>query len=137
MRLVTVHQARLLEKLGLKEYSTYRYAYLFGKQYIMQRAFKTDKRPSRMLIVPSVDEAIDFLRRKYDVTIYSSAAPFVDPCCKQKILYGFSVKFCNRKWGWNMREFLGKTKWSSDIYAAKRMAITIALRYLIKKYHGK
>lgn len=81
----------------------------------------------------SVDEVIDWIRRKYNVVIYNSADPFVSPN-SNKILYSYEVKACSTYWGWNMREIIGKTGWSSNHYGMKRQAITMALRW-IKKHH--
>ena len=80
----------------------------------------------------SVDETIDFLRKKFHIIIYNKAAPFVDPVTNSFIYYGFKVKFCNVGRGWNFRENLGESKWSRNIYAAKRMAITIAIKHAFK-----
>ncbi len=80
--------------------------------------------------IPSVDETIDWLRKKFNVVIYNSAAPFVDPATNSFIYYGFRVKFCNVGRGWNFRENIGETKWSKNVYATKRMAITIAIKYV-------
>lgn len=83
-------------------------------------------------LIPSVDEAIDWLRKKFNVMIYHSAAPFVDPTTNSFVYYGFKVKFCNVGHGWNFRENIGESKWSKNIYAAKRMAITTAIKYAFK-----
>ena len=80
------------------------------------------------LAVPDVDQAIDWLRKKYHIIIYHSHAPFVNPQLNNAICYTFSIKQCDRQWGWNQRKSFGRTKMSKNIYSAKRMAITIALR---------
>lgn len=82
--------------------------------------------------IPTVDEAIDFLRKKFNVVIYNKAAPFVDPITNSYIRYAFKVKFCDTKNGWNFRENIGESKWSKNIYSAKRQAITIAIKYAAK-----
>mgnify|MGYP006916054875 CR=1 FL=1 len=81
--------------------------------------------------LPTVDEAIDWLRRKFHVIVYDATEPFVDPI-KKHILYAYRVKYCNVRWGWNQREQIGCSKRSKDSYAAKRTAIWIAIRYIIK-----
>ena len=83
---------------------------------------------------PTVDEVIDRIRIKYDIVIYNSHAPFVHhlPTGKKQIVYGFSVKKCDIKSGWNFRIQIGRTEDTSNIYKAKREAITMALEYIIK-----
>lgn len=80
----------------------------------------------------TVDEAIDWIRRKFNVMIFDATEPYVDPI-EKKIKYAYRVKFCNKTWGWNQRERIGQTKWSNDSYAAKRTAIWIAIRYINRK----
>lgn len=84
------------------------------------------------LVPVHVDRVIDWLRIKFNIIIFNAAAPFVDPV-KKTIMYSYTVKFCNTNWGWNCREIIGQTKWSKNIYAMKRQAIWIAIRYLKKK----
>lgn len=140
MKLVTINQALILKDLGFKEYTT-RYAWKHWNAkpnaYELQKhpvSIRNDNHRQMIIAVPSVDEAIDWLRRKYNIVIANSVLPFVDPTTN-KILYQFTVKRCNLQHGWNFREILGKTK-SYNIYAAKRMAITIALKY-VKKSKNK
>lgn len=84
-------------------------------------------------ICPNIDDAIDFLRKKYSIMIYNSAAPYVDPCnTPTRVKYGFRFKFCNLNHGWNFREYIGEPQWSYNIYAAKRMCLTIAIKYAFK-----
>lgn len=78
----------------------------------------------------SVDEAIEWLRRKYNVVIYNKAAPFVDPKSRGDILYAYAVKFCNVKRGYNFRENVGEGMWNKNIFTAKKEAITIAVKYI-------
>lgn len=82
-----------------------------------------------------IDEVINFLRVKYNVHIYNSAAPFV--CEKGYVLYGFSVKKCNPKWGWNCRTHIGSSKWRRNIYDAKREAIKIAVNWILNQQNNK
>lgn len=81
--------------------------------------------------VPTVDEAIDWLRRKFDIIIYNSNTPFVDPKTND-IVYSFGVKQCSKRWGWNQRVLLGRTPTHKNIYTIKRKAISIALTFIIK-----
>lgn len=84
----------------------------------------------------TVDDAIDWLRRKYNIVIYNTIEPFVDPV-SNKILYRMSVKQCNLRDGWNGRIYIGESKLTSNIYAAKRQAVSIAIRWIKKKCNGK
>lgn len=84
----------------------------------------------------TVDEVIDAIRMKFNVIIYNTAPPHVDPVSK-KIIYGFSVKVCNTKWGWNARKYLGQTKWRTNIYQAKREAIDIAINWILSQKSEK
>lgn len=80
-----------------------------------------------------IDKVIDAIRRKYNVHIYNSAAPFVtkETDTKNVVLYGFGVKYCNLKHGWNSRQYIGKARWSKNIYEAKRKAINIAIKWIL------
>lgn len=130
-QLVTRKQALMLEELDFNDYVSNCIFIPGTRPYIYHRV----NNHSRHIYVtlPTVDEAIDWLRRKFDIVIYDAAAPFVDPTSNKGILYSYKVKACNPKWGWNMRESLGQTKWSPNHYAMKRQAVAIALRWLIKK----
>jgi len=88
------------------------------------------------LMVPNVDQAIDYLRKMYNIVIYNKMVPYVEPV-SHRIIYCFSVKWCNLRDGWNGRENIGTTDYTHDIYEAKRQAISIALNYLKNKKHGK
>lgn len=82
---------------------------------------------------PTVDEAIDWLRRKYNIHIYTCIEPFVDPNdSKGSVLYRYGVKWCDRRNGWNGRLVIGKTNLSKNPYSLKRQAITFALRWIVK-----
>lgn len=84
-----------------------------------------------------VDDAIDWLRRKYNIHIYTAMEPFIDPTDeKRPVLYRFAVKYCNQRDGWNGRIYIGETKLSPNVYTLKKQAITLALRW-IKKNHIK
>ena len=83
--------------------------------------------------VPTVDEAIDWLRRKYDIIVYNKIPPFVDPIdhTHKTILFRYGVKRCDTiVLGWNGRVDLGSTDMSTNVYALKRAAINIALKYI-------
>lgn len=88
----------------------------------------------RLISQPSVDQAIDWLRRKFNIIIYNAIEPFVDPTVKKpRILYRYSVKWCNLRDGWNGRKYIGESKLIENPYVAKRQAIMIAIRYIKKK----
>lgn len=106
--LVTIKQAVELRSLGFDDWASHRDLYLS---------------------VPTVDEAIDWIRRKFNVVIYNSTEPVVR---NKKIRYGYAVKYCNKHWGWNQRVYISRGEWSFDHYAAKRMAITKALKWIKK-----
>lgn len=130
--LVTQNQALMLKELGFREYVNDCIFIITGtRSWSNYRVNNSDKKV--YVALPTVDEAIDWLRRTFDIVIYDTAAPFVDPTSNKGILYSYKVKACNPKWGWNMRESLGQTKWSPNHYGMKRQAIAIALRWLIKK----
>ena len=84
------------------------------------------------MIYPTVDQIIDFLRKKYNIIIYNKIEPFVDPKM-HNIVFKFAVKWCNIRDGWNGRKYIGETKLLTDIYEAKREAIDIAIEYLKKR----
>ena len=80
-----------------------------------------------------VDDAIDWLRSKYNIHVYTAMEPFVDPTDeKRPVLYRFAVKYCNQRDGWNGRIYIGETKLSPNVYTLKRQAITLALRWIKK-----
>lgn len=80
-----------------------------------------------------IDAVIDHIRVKFCVHIYNYAAPFVTKYTETKnvVLYGFGVKYCNLKHGWNQRVYIGKTPWKENIYDAKRRAIDIAIKWIL------
>lgn len=85
-----------------------------------------------VLLVPTVDDVVDWLRKKHHIIIYNCVEPFVDPV-DGRIKYGYKVKKCNKKWGWNYREYVGNRVISHDCYAAKRVCIWNAIRYIKKQ----
>lgn len=134
-QLVTINQAIILKKLGYKE-SCVHYAWAMGDKPLITEGVSANwNKPgsSAFMSVPTVDEAIDWLRRKFGIVIYNNSAPFVDPHTNDFIHYGYAVKRCYVHSGYNFREKIGKVVSSKNIYAAKRMAIAIALRYISKR----
>lgn len=138
-KLVTIYQASLLRRLGFKEPTT-RYAYKFTEEEeyklqhtsIREYSFQTDM----FLNIPTVDEAIDWIRRKHNVIIANKAIPFINPVTN-KIVYSFTVKWCNSYMGWNGRITIGHSHWNSDCYVSKREAITLALKWIKKQKENK
>ena len=88
------------------------------------------------LILPTVDEIIDYFREKYQIIIYHKAPPFVDPR-NMRITYCFAIKRCSLRDGWNGRIRIGQTEWGYDIYQLKREAISIVLNYLKNQKNDK
>lgn len=84
------------------------------------------------LTVPNVDMIIDLLRKDHNIIIHHKMEPFVSPTLN-KIIYCFSVKWCNLRDGWNGRKYIGQSEYGHDIYELKREAITIAINYLKEK----
>jgi hypothetical protein len=81
-----------------------------------------------------IDDVIDWLRRKYNIHVYTAMEPFVDPTTENKpVLYRFAVKYCNQRDGWNGRIYIGETKLSPNVYTLKKQAITLALRWIKNK----
>ena len=80
-----------------------------------------------------IDSVIDHIRIKFNVHVYNYAAPFVTKYTETKnvVLYGFGIKYCDIKRGWNQRIYIGKTPWKKNIYDAKRRAIDIAIKWIL------
>ena len=137
MKYVTLRQALLLRKLGFKEPCMHS-AYKFGNMEkwridnVGRYATANNKLYPCVIAIPTCDEAIDWIRRKYSIHIVNRIIPFVDPIKQGKVLHAYCVKKCNMRDGWNFRVMLGY-KSSHDIYAAKRACITIALKSIQKK----
>lgn len=136
MKLVTIKQAVALRDIGYKE-PVVRYAYDFeaDNNFKLQkdmRYIKSWNKIKLVLPVPTVDEVIDWLRRKHNIMIYNHIEPYTDPA-DNRITYGYRVKKCNVKWGWNHRKYLSNGILSKDCYAAKRKAIWIAIRFIKKQ----
>lgn len=146
--LVTATLALRLWNYGYRERCA-RFAYRIGDKYIISgwisyENWRTVKRymivdgkkvPSE-IPVPTVDEAIDWLRKKYNIVICNKTDPYVCPKTG-KIQFGYRIKKCYPKAGWNMRQYIGVSIWSANIYAAKRDAIRKALTWLKKDQNAK
>ena len=128
--LVTKKQAQILKELGFKERVS---GYILFNRVCLD--FPADHNHIRVgtTSIPTVDEVIDWLRRKYDIIIYNKIPPFVDPIdhTHKTILFRYGVKRCDTiVLGWNGRVDLGSTDMSTNVYALKREAINIALKYI-------
>ena len=109
--LITKTQALALKELGFNEITLYARGYLS---------------------VPTVDEVIDWLRRKYNIVVYNKIEPFVDPIddTHKTILFKYGVKRCDiNHLGWNGRIDLGTTRLAKNVYSLKRETIKIAMTY--------
>lgn len=138
---VTIHQAKLLKQLGFDEKCS-GYVWSWESDHI-ERIYEVTtlnnyNSPNfiKTFSVPTVDQAIDWLRKKYNIIIYHTHVPYVCPKTR-KIVYTFAAKICNPKWGWNHRILLKRGIQSADIYAAKRSAITIALNWILSQKSKK
>lgn len=134
--LVTIKQAQELKALGFREKvsaaMSVKTSGIYPSLLYNHNAFKN------WLSVPTVDEAIDWLRRKYNVHIYTPIAPFVDPTNDEHpILYRYAIKYCNKRDGWNGRAYVGETDLSKNVYSLKRQAIWLAIRWIKKNLKPK
>lgn len=132
--LVTVKQAQELKALGFREETSVcmnvRTSLTYPSMPHDHNRFKS------WVSIPTVDETIDWLRRKYNVHIYTLIAPFVDSTNEEHpVLYRYAIKFCNKRDGWNGRVLIGETNLSKNVYSLKRQAIWQAIRW-IKLYGG-
>ena len=87
---------------------------------------------SKYYFIPTADEAIDWLRRKHNIIIYDAVEPVIS-INTTKVHYRLKVKWCNKHLGYNGRMYIGSTRYASNLYALKREAVMIAVRYLKKK----
>ena len=127
--LVTIKQAQELKALGFRDKVSTAMNVKTGNIY--PSISMNHNRMPHWVSIPTVDEVIDWFRRKHDVIIYNTRAPFVDPTdSKSRISYAFSIKFCSKRDGWNGRIHVGYSGCSYNIYAAKRRAISIAISWL-------
>jgi hypothetical protein len=146
-KLVSIKQAEILKELGFTEI-TQRYAYksINGNKFKLAENIGRNYRYNKprfsgflqlYLLVPTVDQAIDWIRRKFDVIIYNSAEPFVTPLSKD-IVYAYGVKYCSKRDGWNGRIIIERSgDWCKDPNTAKRRALTKALNFIKKEKDAK
>ena len=129
---VTCVQAKKLRTIGFNEPTGHYYRkgkIMNGMNSMNWNLFLSLLRVS----APTVDETIDWLRRKYNIHIYTCIEPFVDPQnANGSVLYRYGVKWCDKNNGWNGRIVIGKTNLSKNPYSLKRQAITFALRWITK-----
>ena len=137
--LVSSSIIKILKTLKYLEITPYKRKYLYREGYDNNNytSYRNGKDYGQ-IYVPTVDEVIDWLRRKYNIVIYNSIEPFVDPAAKKpRILYRYSVKKCNLRDGWNGRKYIGESKLVENIYSAKRQAIMLAIRYIKSQKNDK
>lgn len=129
--LVTKTQALALKELGFTETTG---GYLWEDATNISLGYPENNNGIiNCVSVPTIDEVIDWLRRKYNIVIYNKIEPFVDPVDEthKTILFKYGVKRCDvNHLGWNGRIDLGVTRLSKNVYSLKREAITIALKYI-------
>ena len=132
--LVSKTIARSLKELGFRDEVA---SWTKGKFIGIDKPYNNNDKYDATLgymSMPTVDEAIDWLRRKYNVVIYEYMEPFVDPRVDNpnRILYKYAVKWCNTRDGWNGRVYAGESNLLANIYTAKREAIMIAIKWIKK-----
>ena len=130
--LISKTQALAIKELGFNE-STSCFILVLGKVVHTWNPENYNKF-GRYASVPTVDEVIDWLRRKHNIIIYNKIEPFVDPADQthKTILFRFGVKRCDiNHLGWNGRLYIGETRFSKNIYSLKREAISIAIKYIM------
>lgn len=125
-------QAQTLKELGFKE-CTSCYFWTGDNTDIIDGILDNSNSIKCCVSVPTIDEAIDWIRRKYNIVIYNKIEPFVDPTddTHKKILFKYGVKRCDvNHLGWNGRIDLGTTRLNTNVYSLKREAISIAIKYI-------
>ena len=131
--LITITQARTLKELRFNE-STPGYFWEDWRSLGIDFATPENNNVIKNCVsVPTIDEVIDWLRRKYNIVIYNKVEPFVDPTddSHKTILFKFGVKRCDvNHLGWNGRIDLGTTRLNKNVYSLKREAIDIAIKYI-------
>jgi hypothetical protein len=130
--LVTKTQAQTLRELGFKE-PVSGYVWEDESSGISFGYPEDNNHIHTCLSVPTTDEVIDWLRRKYNIIIYNKIEPFVDPIddTHKTILFKYGVKLCDtHHLGWNGRTDLGATRLAKNVYSLKREAISIAIKYI-------
>ena len=131
--LITKKQALALKELGFAEPVAYGIDYCGRTGKWMPINLNGSPYGGRWTSLPTVDEAIDWLRRKYNIIIYNKIERFVDPTddTHKTVLFKYGVKRCDcNHLGWNGRIDLGTTRLAKNVYSLKREAITIALKYI-------
>ena len=137
--LITKTQAQALKELGYKEPTAYYYFPSGWRGPVNCDYPRKNEKYLQGYSLPTVDEAIDWIRRKYNIVIYNKVEPFVDPTddTHKTILFIYGVKLCDTKHlGWNGRISLGTTRLNTNVYSLKREAISIALKYLKHSKNG-
>lgn len=117
---VTLHQYQLLKSIGCN---------IKGGGEII-KLHNNDGSISWFFLC-TVDEVIDWLRKKHNVVIYDAIEPVISTG-SNKIHYRLKVKWCNKNFGYNGRQYIGSTRFATNLYSLKREAITLAIRWLIK-----
>lgn len=87
---------------------------------------------SQYYFIPTVDEAIDWLRTKHNIIIYDAVEPVISTGT-DKVHYRLKVKWCNKHVGYNGRVYIGSTRYAPNLYSLKREAVTLAIRWLKNK----
>ena len=131
--LVTKTQALALKELGFAEPVAHGIYYKGNIGVWMPVNLNDSYHRAEWTSVPTVDEVIDWLRRKYNIVIYNKIEPFVDPTDEshKTILFKYGVKRCDvNHLGWNGRMDLGTTRLAKNVYSLKRESINIALKYI-------
>ena len=129
--LITKTQALALKELGFDEPTC---GYVWDDWSVtFFYAPSNNNRTVNCTSIPTVDEVIDWLRRKYNIVVYNKIEPFVDPIddTHKTILFKYGVKRCDiNHLGWNGRIDLGTTRLAKNVYSLKRESINIALKYI-------
>lgn len=127
--LITIKQAEKLKELGFNEKCCASF-FKRSKRTLFYAPWDANSSVTGYISIPTVDEAIDWLRRKFNICIYS-IEPFVDPTsANNEIVYKYKVKYCNRRDGWNGRVAIGETRLYKNVYSLKREAITMAIKWI-------
>lgn len=130
-------QAQTLKELGFKEPTSCYYSDSIDG--LLAGFIKIRNNDKNHTSVPTIDEAIDWLRRKYHIVIYNQIEPFVDPTddTHKNILFKYGVKRCDvNHLGWNGRINIGTTRLNTNVYSLKREAISIAIKYIKSQKNG-
>lgn len=118
---LTLLQWKALQSIGCK---------IFGSGDVVKEELPNGG--SQYYFIPTVDEAIDWLRTKHNIIIYDAVEPVISTGT-DKIHYRLKVKWCNKHIGYNGRVYIGSTRYAPNLYSLKREAITLAIRWLKNK----